>query len=168
MPDEIKEIIDLMTNQQANGELSFWDLLMMFNGDTQGNKRAQAFLLDVFYASITDETRNIFVNEDYTRTLIYVDMPFIPVADTEKSVDEINKATEVFSGQRGDSAEKLTGVAATAIDKPEDCIIAVDIAYFRSSTYNNRSRNCIQRYDLFGLNYVPCYRNCWFAMVGHV
>ena len=72
---------------------------MMFNGDTQGNKRAQAFLLDVFYASITDETRNIFVNEDYTRTLIYVDMPFIPVADTEKSVDEINKATEVFSGQ---------------------------------------------------------------------
>ena len=116
LPDEIKEIIDLMTNQQANGELSFWDLLMMFNGDTQGNKRAQAFLLDVFYASITDETRNIFVNEDYTRTLIYVDMPFIPVADTEKSVDEINKATEVFSGQRGDSAEKLTGVAATAIE----------------------------------------------------
>lgn len=116
LPDEIKEIADIMLNEQVSGDYSFWDLLMMFNGDTQGNKRAQAFLLDVFYASITDETRNIFVNEDYTRTLIYVDMPFIPVADTEKSVDEINKATDTFSGQRGDSAEKLTGVAATAIE----------------------------------------------------
>ena len=116
LPQEIKDIADIMLNEEVSGDYSFWDLLMMFNGDTQGNKRAQAFLLDVFYASITDETRNIFVNEDYTRTLIYVDMPFIPVADTERSVEEVNKATDTFSGQRGDSAEKLTGVAATAIE----------------------------------------------------
>ena len=71
---------------------------------------------DRFYASLTKETREIFVNEDFDRTLIYVDMPFIPVADTSKSVDAVNERAALFQGPFGESAEDLTGVAATAIE----------------------------------------------------
>ena len=81
--------------------------------------QTQIFLLDVFYASLTDETRGIFVNSGYNRTLVYVDMPFIPVADTAKSVTLVNEAAFNLKGDHGESAEELTGVAATAIEVNE-------------------------------------------------
>jgi len=56
------------------------------------------------------------VNEDFDRTLIYVDMPFIPVADTSKSVVAVNERAALFQGPFGETAEDLTGVAATAIE----------------------------------------------------
>ena len=81
-----------------------------------GSTQSQIFLLDVFYSSLTKEMREIFINSDYDRTLIYIDMPFIPVADTKVAVDQINKYTEGFQGVHQERAEKLTGVAATAIE----------------------------------------------------
>ena len=60
--------------------------------------------------------REIFINSDYDRTLIYIDMPFIPVADTAVAVDQINEYSEGFQGTHQERAEKLTGVAATAIE----------------------------------------------------
>ena len=45
-----------------------------------------------------------------------VDMPFIPVADTAVSVDEINIQAAAFAGPKGEYAEDITGVAATAIE----------------------------------------------------
>ena len=46
-------------------------------------------------------------------------MPFIPVADTAKSVDSVNEKAATFQGRYGESAEELTGVAATAIEVNE-------------------------------------------------
>lgn len=46
-------------------------------------------------------------------------MPFIPVADTAKSVDSVNIKAASFQGRYGESAEELTGVAATAIEVNE-------------------------------------------------
>lgn len=118
--EDVKETAEILFNQSGSGDASFWDLL---NDPAEfgfpGSQQTQIFLLDVFYASLTKETREIFISEDFGRSLIYVDMPFIPVADTSKSVDSVNEKAASFSGPYGESAEDLTGVAATAIEVNE-------------------------------------------------
>lgn len=118
--EDIKATAEVLFNQSLSVDTSFWDLLT--NPDDfnlPGSQQSQIFLLDVFYASLTKETREIFVSEDFSRSLIYVDMPFIPVADTSKSVDSVNEKAATFQGRYGETAEDLTGVAATAIEVNE-------------------------------------------------
>ena len=118
--EDVKTTADVLLNQSQSLDASFWDLLN--DPDAFGlpaSQQSQIFLLDVFYASLTKETREIFVSEDFSRSLIYVDMPFIPVADTAKSVDSVNEKAATSQGRYGESAEELTGVAATAIEVNE-------------------------------------------------
>ena len=118
--EDIKATADVLLNQSQSLDASFWDLLNDPDAfGLPGSEPSQIFLLDVFYASLTKETREIFVSEDFSRSLIYVDMPFIPVADTAKSVDSVNIKAASFQGRYGESAEELTGVAATAIEVNE-------------------------------------------------
>ena len=118
--DDIKETASLLLNREVTADASFWDLLTQpDNYGLPGTTQSQIFLLDVFYASITDETREIFINSEYDRTLIYVDMPFIPVAETAFGVESINQHTDTFTSVDGGGAEHLTGVAATAIEVNE-------------------------------------------------
>jgi len=120
LPDDIKDTAQVLLDREVTGGASFWDLLMTPEDyGLPGTKQSQIFLLDVFYASITEETREIFVNEEFDRTLIFVDMPFVPVAQTSEYVDAVNAHTESFSGAHGESAEDLTGVAATVIEVNE-------------------------------------------------
>ena len=120
LPDDIKETAEVLLNNEVTADASFWDLLIQpDNFGLPGTKQSQIFLLNVFYASITDETREIFINKDYDRTLIYVDMPFIPVADTAKSVEAVNQHADSFRSVDSGRAEHLTGVAATAIEVNE-------------------------------------------------
>ena len=118
--EDVKTTAEVLLNQSQSVDGSFWDLLTR-PGDfgLPGSQQSEIFLLDVFYASLTKETREIFISEDYSRSLIYVDMPFIPVADTSKSVDIVNERTSTFQGLHGETAEELTGVAATAIEVNE-------------------------------------------------
>ena len=118
--EDVKTTAEVLLNQSQSIDGSFWDLLTR-PGDfgLPGSQQSEIFLLDVFYASLTKETREIFISEDYGRSLIYVDMPFIPVADTSKSVDLVNERTSTFQGLHGETAEDLTGVAATAIEVNE-------------------------------------------------
>lgn len=118
--EDVKTTADVLINQSQSIDASFWDLLN--DPDSFGlpaSRQSQIFLLDVFYASLTKETREIFVSDDFSRSLIYVDMPFIPVADTAKSVDSVNEKAATFQGKYGETAEELTGVAATAIEVNE-------------------------------------------------
>ena len=120
VPEDIKDTAQVLLDREVTGGASFWDLLMTPEDyGLPGTKQSQIFLLDVFYASITQETREIFVNEEFDRTLIFVDMPFVPVAQTSEYVDAVNAHTESFSGAHGESAEDLTGVAATVIEVNE-------------------------------------------------
>jgi len=120
LPDDIKETAEVLLNQEVTADASFWDLLIQpDNYGLPGTTQSQIFLLNVFYASITDETREIFINEDFNRTLIYVDMPFIPVAETASSVEEVNQHADSFRSVDSGRAEHLTGVAATAIEVNE-------------------------------------------------
>ncbi|MCS5533258.1 MAG: MMPL family transporter [Candidatus Poseidoniaceae archaeon] len=120
LPDDIKQTAQVLLDRDVSADASFWDLLMTPEDyGLPGTKQSQIFLLDVFYASITQETREIFVNEDFDRTLIFVDMPFVPVAETSKYVDQVNMHAESFRGGHGETAEDLTGVAATVIEVNE-------------------------------------------------
>ena len=117
LPDDIRDTFEVLMDQEVTQGATFWDLLSTPEDfGLPGSTQSQIFLLDVFYSSLTKEMREIFINSDYDRTLIYIDMPFIPVADTKVAVDQINKYTEGFQGVHQERAEKLTGVAATAIE----------------------------------------------------
>ncbi|MBR68088.1 MAG: hypothetical protein CMA86_01075 [Euryarchaeota archaeon] len=118
--EDVKTTADVLLNQSQSIDGSFWDVVNDPDDfGLPGSQQTQIFLLDIFYASLTKETREIFVSDDFGRSLIYVDMPFIPVADTAKSVDIVNAEAAKFQGKYGETAEELTGVAATAIEVNE-------------------------------------------------
>ena len=117
LPEDVRDTFAVLMDNEVTQGATFWDLLTTPEDfGLPGSTQSQIFLLDVFYSSLTKEMREIFINSDYDRTLVYIDMPFIPVADTKVSVDQINKYTEGFQGVHQERAEKLTGVAATAIE----------------------------------------------------
>ena len=117
LPEDVRDTFEVLLDQQVTQGATFWDLLTTPEEfGLPGSTQSQIFLLDVFYSSLTKEMREIFINSDYDRTLIYIDMPFIPVADTAIAVEQINEYSEGFQGTHQERAEKLTGVAATAIE----------------------------------------------------
>ena len=108
------EVCDVIFDREEEQDATFWKVLSTFNTDDDANKRAQIFLLDVFYASLTQETRQLFINDTYQRSLIYIDMPFMNVQETQSAVDEVNiYADQNYPG--GISSSPLIGVAAVTI-----------------------------------------------------
>ena len=64
---------------------------------------------------MTKEMRDFFISEDYQRSLIYIDMPFMDVRQTEEAVNDINDyASEDTSGAI--SSTSLVGVASVTIE----------------------------------------------------
>ena len=114
VPDDLKNALEPYLNRQYSEDITFWEVLTAPRANGTENVRTERFLLDVFYESLTDETRGLFISDDYTRNLIYVDMPFVPVAETSDAVSQVNDFTAL--DYRGNiNAGDLTGVAATAI-----------------------------------------------------
>jgi len=109
MPEPIRDVAEEILKQEVDGRVTFWDILIAM--DSQPD--AQIFLLNVFYSSITDETRHLFTSSDYERSLIYVDMPFIPMKDTAKTVQDINEFSKEAPGDI--KSTNLIGVAAVSI-----------------------------------------------------
>jgi predicted RND superfamily exporter protein len=104
-----RDIAEEIVNQEVDGRVTFWDVLVAL--DSQPD--AQIFLLNVFYSSITDETRFLFTSSDYERSLIYVDMPFIEMKKTASTVSNINEFAEEAPGDI--KSTNLIGVAAVSI-----------------------------------------------------
>ena len=121
IPPDIKETAAVLLDNSVTQDASFWDLLMAPDDfGLPGGPESEIFLLNVFYASITDETREIFISKDFSRNLIYVDMPYLPVAATSAMVDDVNGFAQGFSTPyQGDKANDLAGVASTAIEVNE-------------------------------------------------
>ena len=116
IPDNAKDPLRILFDREVSQGASFWDVLKapdQYGFNAWDTERAQIFLLDVFYRSLTDETRELFVSTDYKRSLIYIDMPFLPVAETTDSVERVNEYSSQSDG--GIHSESLTGVAAVAI-----------------------------------------------------
>jgi len=119
--EAVKDTASILLDNSVSGGASFWDLLT--SPDDYGlpaSRQSEVFLLNVFYSSITDETRGIFISEHFDRSLILVDMPYLPVADTISSVEAVDKLTATFTGtEPSDYATDLTGVAPTTIEVNE-------------------------------------------------
>ena len=116
LPEELREVAELMFNQSTSEDATFWKVLGTLDSGSEGGRQTQIFLLNVFYDSLTDETRSLFISDDYRRSLIYVDLPFLPVSQTSDSVTYIDEYASQSNYIRGNiKAGKLTGVAAVAI-----------------------------------------------------
>ena len=90
-PQPIADVAELIFNQSVTGNGSFWlSLATLDRQDNSGGLEAQNFLLYVFYSSLTDEMRELFLDEEKMASLIYVDMPFMDVKSTEKAVSQID------------------------------------------------------------------------------
>ena len=103
---------------------NFWDVL--HNPGVYQTKAGQKFLLNVFYDTLSDESRGMLINEYrinetsgeaypeyYKKTLIYVDMPIMSDKEGHKVVGAVD---EICLSSHGDLVvSRLTGVAAIAV-----------------------------------------------------
>jgi len=84
-------------------DFTFWDLI---HSDNLNQERKEQ-MVNIFYNSLTYEMRGMLINDDYSRTLVYVTMPNMDTVHTEKAVDGVNDNLDKFSV--GDSTSLLTG-----------------------------------------------------------
>lgn len=120
-----KELYDILVPIQLQG--NFWD--MLHQSGVNQNKPLQKFLLNVFYDSLSDESRGMLINEYkvnettgepideseyYKKTLIYVDMPIMSDKEAHKVVSKVDYIC--LNKPHGDlQVTRLTGVAAVAV-----------------------------------------------------
>ena len=120
LPDPIKEVAELIFDRDQAGNVSFWSILDTLDAqEDDGGRQVQNFLLYVFYNSMTEEMRELFISPDYQRTLIYIDMPFMDVKATAATAEQIN----LWAKAAGDSenpisvlGDTLIGVASITIE----------------------------------------------------
>ena len=120
LPDPIKEVAELVFDRGQSGNVSFWSILDTLDAqEDDGGRQVQNFLLYVFYNSMTEEMRELFISPDYQRTLIYIDMPFMDVKGTAATAEQIN----LWAKSAGDSenpisvlGDTLIGVASITIE----------------------------------------------------
>ena len=63
LPEPIKELADLIFNRGQSGNVSFWTVLDTLDAqEDDGGRQAQNFLLYVFYNSMTEEMRELFIS----------------------------------------------------------------------------------------------------------
>ncbi|UCG70560.1 MAG: MMPL family transporter [Thermoplasmata archaeon] len=113
LPEIIEERVDDFLNT------SFWDAIHMANDDERSlwgawfGKSQQDSIISIFYLSISTEMRGFLVNEDYSKALVYIDMPSMDAVRTEVAVDKVNKVVADYPA--GSSTSKLTGFAALMV-----------------------------------------------------
>ncbi len=73
--------------------------------------------IEVSYETLSNETRSMLINDGYTKTLIYTEMPYINIKDTKDIVNNINQAIEWHRDEMpGDGTiSSLTGGAPVTI-----------------------------------------------------
>tara|TARA_B100000427_G_scaffold297306_1_gene277583 strand:+ start:5524 stop:8448 length:2925 start_codon:yes stop_codon:yes gene_type:complete len=116
IPDPIQDVATLIFDNEQSGNASFWRTLDTLDAQELGGQQAQNFLIYVFYNSLTDEMRELFISSDYSSSLIYIDMPFMDVVGTETATNLVNKhaANSGLGGTTG--TPELIGVASVTIE----------------------------------------------------
>ena len=116
VPEQIKELSAIIFDRNVSGNGSFWWSLAILNEQPTGSKESQNFLINVFYNSLTLEMRNLFISEDYEKSLIYIDMPFMDVKNTERAVSQIDNYAAQDTATGGVTSTRLIGVASVTIE----------------------------------------------------
>jgi predicted RND superfamily exporter protein len=116
VPEQIKELSAIIFDRNVSGNGSFWWSLAVLDQQDAGSIESQNFLINVFYNSLTLEMRNLFISEDYTQSLIYIDMPFMDVKSTERAVSQIDNYAAQDTAAGGVTSTRLIGVASVTIE----------------------------------------------------
>ncbi|MEK9804905.1 MAG: MMPL family transporter [Euryarchaeota archaeon] len=116
VPEQIKELSAIIFDRNVSGNGSFWWSLAVLDQQDAGSIESQNFLINVFYNSLTLEKRNLFISEDYTQSLIYIDMPFMDVKSTERAVSQIDNYAAQDTAAGGVTSTRLIGVASVTIE----------------------------------------------------
>nr|ANV80417.1 hypothetical protein [uncultured Candidatus Thalassoarchaea sp.] len=105
LPEPIQEVAEIIFDREAAGNASFWAALDTLDAqEDDGGRQIQNFLLYVFYNSLTTEMRELFISSDFSRNLIYVDMPFMDSKTTAIAVTQLNLKTDA-AGKNENSIE---------------------------------------------------------------
>ncbi|MCS5535097.1 MAG: MMPL family transporter, partial [Candidatus Poseidoniales archaeon] len=117
IPDDtvVYEVCQILFGQEYSANATFWLVLDSLDDGGRAGIETQSFLISVFYDGLTPELRHFFVSKDYQRSLIYIDMPFMPVKQTEAAASAINDASDLMK-DHGFRPSALIGVAAVTID----------------------------------------------------
>ena len=118
LPDPIQEVAEIIFDREAAGNASFWAALDTLDAqEDDGGRQIQNFLLYVFYNSLTTEMRELFISSDFSRNLIYVDMPFMDSKTTAIAVTQLNLKTDAAGkSENSIDASNLIGVAPISIE----------------------------------------------------
>jgi len=116
LPQEAKDLAGLVFGREVEGNGSFWETLSALDGSPSGDDQAHNFLIYVFYNSMTDEMRELFISPSFSRSLIYIDMPFMDVKNTEEAVDGPGGINYWVDNTAGVKSSYLVGVASVTIE----------------------------------------------------
>jgi len=116
LPQEVQDLVALVFGREVEGNGSFWETLSALDGSPSGDDQAHNFLIYVFYNSMTDEMRELFISPSYSRSLIYIDMPFMDVKNTEEAVDGPGGINYWVDHTSGVKSSHLVGVASVTIE----------------------------------------------------
>lgn len=110
MPEPVA--IFLQSLGVPNYEISAWEIIHLpFLNDDQRRQ-----LIEIFYDTLSNETRSMLMNDDYSKTLIYTEMPYLNIQHTKKIVKQVNEAIDRHSHSiPGGSISHLTGGAPVSI-----------------------------------------------------
>lgn len=111
----VNEVCRILFAQEYAANATFWLVLESLDDGGRGGIETQSFLISVFYDGLTPELRQFFISKDFQRSLIYIDMPFLPVKQTEAAAAQINDASDLMK-DHGFRPSALIGVAAVTID----------------------------------------------------
>ena len=127
LPFEIIEdpdrIIDDWIRSNVIGK-SFWNAINTVPDDSSAIKlllgvEPSLFLINVFYDSMGVELRSMLINEDYSKTLAYINMPNMDIIETEVTVNEMDAVIDsIFDVQVKETAgSKTTASPLTGFGK---------------------------------------------------
>jgi predicted RND superfamily exporter protein len=109
----------LQTRIEDAANTSFWDLIHTAGLYTtpiwasQYGKSLQDSLINIFYNSLTTEMRLFLVNEDYSRALVYIDIPAMDAVKTKIAVEKVNDVVDIHKPSI--PLSQLTGFAALLV-----------------------------------------------------
>lgn len=91
----MKEALNQIVPMDFSGSL--WDLIHLnpTGGEYIDWERR---VIEISYDTLSEEVRSMLINSDYTKTLIYIEMPYLNLKLTEELVDWINVAVDNNTG----------------------------------------------------------------------
>ncbi len=92
--------------------MTYWDLIEQ-SPENKQPYNLRLFWIEMVYDSLSPELREFFINSDYSKMLIFIDMPIESVQKSRSKVEGVNAAVKEVPA--GLSTSKLTGVAAIGI-----------------------------------------------------